>query len=157
MDRPDNLGRRSKAGMAGKGERGRGGVDRARVRHVKQHELDTADRLASRGFHVVFRRPNDESTADAYVNGVRAEFKWSSSSNPDSIERRITRKRKLKGPRYVLDVTGSPLTISEVALLAQRLCERYPRDGIASIMMVDGSTKPVTIEKAGEEVPQWRM
>jgi hypothetical protein len=157
MDRPDNPGRRSAARMAGRGEPGRGGVDRVQVRHVKQHELDTADRLASRGFHVVFRRPNDESTADAYVNGVRAEFKRSSSSNPDGIERRITRKRKLKGPRYVLDVTGSPLAINEVQVLAQRLCERYPHDGIASIMIIDGSTEPVAIEMAGEEVPQWRM
>lgn len=157
MDLPHNLGRRGAASPAGRGEPGRGGVDRTHVRHLKQHELDTADRLASLGFHVVFRAPDDESTADAYVNGVRTEFKRSSSPNPDSIERRITRKRKLKGPRYVLDVTGSPSPISEVVALTRRLCDRYPHDGIASIMVIDGSTEPVTIVLVGEEVPQWPM
>lgn len=156
MDHPEHS---ERGDATGAGERSRaraGSVDRSQVRHLKQHELDTAARLARCGFHVVFRRPDDHSTADAYVNGMRTEFKRSSSGNPDSIERRIRRKRKLKGPRYVLDVTDSPLPVSKLTPLMQRLCARF-RGEITSIMVVDGSTEPITVALAGEEVPLWRM
>lgn len=57
----------------------------------------------------------------------------------------------------MLDVTDSPLPFRQVITLMQRLCTRFHDDGIASIMVLNGSTEPITVAIAGEEVPQWRM
>lgn len=137
----------------------RGSVDRSQVSHLAQHEIDTANRLASLGFHVVFRQPDELSTADAFVNAVRTEFKWSSSSRPGNIKRQITRKRNLKGPRYVLDTTHSPLPIDRVVALARQLCDEFADGQIASIMVIDQpeATGSVLMQIVGEEVPQWRL
>ena len=135
----------------------RGTVDRSQVRHIAQHELDTARRLAKLGFDVVFRQPVGQHTSDAYVNGMRAEFKWSSSTNPGNVKRRISRGRKKQGPRYVLDTTESPLAIDQVVSIAQQLCDAFPDDQIATIVVIDelGISGPVLMRIAGEEVPQW--
>jgi Contact-dependent growth inhibition CdiA C-terminal domain len=134
----------------------RGSVDRSQVRHLKQHELDTARRLANRGFIVVFRQADEESTADAHVNGVRTDFKSSSSDNIRNIRRQITKRRSKQGPCYVLDITASSLVAGQVTAAMQRLCEEFAEE-IASIMVVGERGATTVIEMAGKEVPEWRM
>ena len=137
---------------------GQGTVDRSQVRHVAQHELDTARRLAKLGFDVVFRQPIGQHTSDAYVNGMRAEFKWSSSTTPGNVKRRISTGRRKQGPRYVLDTSESPLVIDQVVSLAQQLCDTFRDDQIATIVVIDeqGMTGPVFMRTVGGEVPQWQ-
>ncbi|MEZ0365723.1 hypothetical protein ACAG26_18745 [Mycobacterium sp. pUA109] len=130
----------------------RGSVDRSRVRHVAQHELDTAARLAKFGFRVVLREADVESTADAYVNDVLADFKWSSSSRTGNIQTQVKKRRDNQGPRFIVDISSSSLAIDEVAPAMQRLCDQYP-DRIVTIMVVDRMAMRVV----GEEVPQWRL
>jgi hypothetical protein len=135
----------------------RGTVDRSHVRHVAQHELDTARRLATLGFDVVFRQPMGQHTSDAYVNGMRAEFKWSSSPSSGSVKRRVSRGRKKQGPRYVLDVSESPLLIEQVVSIVQQLCDTFPDDQIATIVIIDEQSVsgPGLVRTVKEEVPQW--
>lgn len=105
------------------------------------------------GYDVVFRQPDRDSTADAYVQNVRSDLKTTKSDSLSNIKRQVTRKRRKQGPNFVLDISDSPLPLADVAGAMQNLCDEYPDDEIASMMIVDGAV----VVLAGREVPEWRL
>jgi hypothetical protein len=85
---------------------GRGSVDRSRVKHVKQHELDTAQRLADLGKDVTFvAAPGTDRVADVEINAIRWELKSPTSSNPNTIRTRLGRGAQ-QAVNIVLDRRG---------------------------------------------------
>lgn len=69
--------------MWGGEELRRGKVDRSRVpTGLKQHELDTVQRIANRGHDVTFIPPHDTKTADVTIDGQPWELKSVTGANP---------------------------------------------------------------------------
>lgn len=135
----------------------RGKVDRSQVKHVLQHELDTAGRLAELGHDVTFREPVDPTkTSDAFVGGVRAEFKSPESASRNTIMKAVSKKRYKQGPRFVLDLSRSAMSLDNGEQLARDLVRQYRDDGISTIMVIEkaGDGRPQQ-RIVGEEVPEW--
>jgi predicted PhzF superfamily epimerase YddE/YHI9 len=104
----------------------RGSVDRGAVpTGLKQHELDGAARLASRGHRVVFIPVTGEGKiADLMVDDEVWELRSISGSGGDSVARNIRRAAK-QASRVVLDLTDSPITDSAAKRLAEHYARRY--------------------------------
>lgn len=114
--------------LAGSG--GTGSVDRSQVPHLRQHELDTAERLALRGHHVVFVPATGVGpTADATIDGQTWEIKSISGSSDDAVARNL-RRAKRQSTSVVLDVTDSSLTDDQVKALVEHYGRRYNLDQV---------------------------
>lgn len=104
----------------------RGGVDRSAIpTGLKQHELDGAARLASRGHRVVFIPVTGKGKiADLMLDDELWELKSISGSSHDAVARNIRRAAK-QASRVVLDITDSPITDEAVKRLAEHYARRY--------------------------------
>ncbi len=103
-----------------------GNVDRSRVKHLKQHELNTAERLAELGHHVVFRPPTGEGReADTDINGVIWELKSPTGGSVNTITRKI-REGADQSRRVVIDIGRSTVTPDQARLGAEAALARYP-------------------------------
>jgi hypothetical protein len=112
----------------------RGSVDRGRVKHVRQHELDTAHRLAELGEDVVFvAAPGTDRVADIEMGGVLWEMKSPTSSNPNTIKTRLGRGAAQAG-NIVLDLARTPITVGEAIAIAERTIDRYPQIEVIRII-----------------------
>jgi Contact-dependent growth inhibition CdiA C-terminal domain len=111
-----------------------GSVDRSRVKHVKQHELDTANRLAELGEDVTFipARGTDR-VADIEMNAVRWELKSPTSSNPNTIRTRLGRGAT-QAVNIVLDLARTPIAVDEAITIAEQAIERYPQIEVIRII-----------------------
>lgn len=112
----------------------RGSVDRSRVKHVRQHELDTAQCLAELGEELVFvAAPGTDRVADIEIGGVRWEMKSPTSSNPNTIKTRLGRGAAQAG-NIVLDLARTPITVGEAIAIAEQAIERYPQIEVIRII-----------------------
>jgi hypothetical protein len=126
-----------------------GSVDRNRVKHVRQHELDTAQRLAELGEDVAFvAAPGTDRVADIEIGGVRWEMKSPTSTNPNTIKTRLGRGAAQAG-NIVLDLARTPITVGEAIAIAEQAIERYPQ--IEVIRIIGRETKQglldITVER----------
>ncbi|CAM3742554.1 CdiA C-terminal domain-containing protein [Tsukamurella ocularis] len=133
----------------------RGKVDRSLVRNVKQHELDTADRIAQLGHDVTFRSTADDSkdTADVLIGGAKWDFKSPTSGSKNTIDKRVTSKIDLQGGNVVLDLSRSPMTWEDGSALVQDLLRRY--DDLQQVWLIkqEGGTGPIRSNIFGKEAP----
>lgn len=124
-----------------------GSVDRSHVpRGLRQHELDTAERLAQRGHQVVFlAAAGTEKSPDATVDGEVWEFKAVFGSSPDAVARhlRAAAKQARRTRSAVLDVTGTDLTDDDVKRLVAHYGRRY-------------NLRAVRVIRGGSDGMDWR-
>jgi Contact-dependent growth inhibition CdiA C-terminal domain len=127
---------------------GRGRVDRSQVKHVLQHELDTAERLADLGELVTFiPAPGTVRVADVEKNGVRWELKSPISSSRNTIVTRLGRGAG-QAAHIVFDLSRT-ITQDEAKETAQEVLRRY--SGVAAIRLIGretvGGPLDITIER----------
>lgn len=104
----------------------RGTVDRSQVKHVRQHELDTADRIAELGDDVTFiPAPGDIRIADVEINGQPWELKSPTSSNPNTLTTRLGRGAD-QSPRIVFDLARTNVPTDQALDIARNAVHRYP-------------------------------
>lgn len=117
----------------------RGSVDRSRVpTGVKQHELDTAQRLADRGDDVVFTPASGVGkSADVMIDGQVWELKSVTGASPDAVARNI-RRASDQAPRTILDLTDSPISDDVAKLLTEHYAKRYNMESVRLIRGFDG-------------------
>ncbi|TQK29388.1 toxin glutamine deamidase domain-containing protein [Arthrobacter sp. SLBN-53] len=108
------------------GSDGGGGVDRSQVRRgLRQHELDTADRLARRGHMVAFIAATGAGrSADATIDGETWELKAITGASEDAIARNLRTAAK-QADAVVLDVTDSSLSEDRIKVLVAHYGRRY--------------------------------
>jgi hypothetical protein len=104
----------------------RGSVDRARVKHLRRHELDTAYRLADLGHHIVFRPATGEGhEPDVNIDGATWELKSPTGASVNAVTRNV-RGGADQSRRVVIDISRSPLTPDRARVGAQIALDRYP-------------------------------
>ncbi|MDI9900248.1 hypothetical protein QM716_10315 [Rhodococcus sp. IEGM 1409] len=107
----------------------KGNVDRTQVKHVEQHELDTAERLALLGHNVTFRPPIAARREDVLIEGpdgaVAWEFKSPTSSSRNTIMRQITKSMGEQANRWILDINRSDISFEAAEELSSNLIGRY--------------------------------
>lgn len=107
----------------------KGKVDRTQVKHVEQHELDTAERLALLGHNVTFRPPIAARREDVLIEGpdgaVAWEFKSPTSSSRNTIMRQITKSMGEQANRWILDINRSDISFEAAEELSSNLIGRY--------------------------------
>lgn len=115
----------------------RGAVDRHAVRNLRQHEIDTARWLADLGHDVRFI-PADSlgKTADIEINSQRWEIKSPTSSNRNTLVRRLGRGAAQSG-RVVFDISRTEISIDEASCTAGEALRRYPE---LSVVWIVGRT-----------------
>jgi hypothetical protein len=117
----------------------RGKVDRSQARHVKQHELNTADRLADLGDDVTFIPSSGQSKRpDVLVNGVRWEFKSPVSTKRNTVMGDIYDGAK-QCPNIVLDLSRTSMPLDEALHLAGESVRTYA--GVHVVRLI-GRTTP---------------
>ena len=126
----------------------RGSVDRSNVKHVIQHELDTAQRLADLGDKVVFlpaAKDAGRKNPDVMINDEQWELKSPESTKPNTILRRLTRGRQ-QSPRMVLDLARTDIPIEQAIDIARQALARYPEiESIRVIGRVTAVGEPLDI------------
>lgn len=122
-----------------------GTVDRSHVKHVQQHELDTADRLARRGHRVVFRPPDAEGvrSADVLLDGKKVELKSPLGDSRNAITQNIRDARR-QSNRVVIDLHRTDLDDEQAITWARQAFERY---GDIRELTILGKTRTVRWEK----------
>lgn len=125
--------------MQGGEEPRRGSVDRAQARRVRQHELDTAQRLADLGDHITFLSdtPRRGQSADVDISGVQWELKSPTSSNPNTIRKRLGEGAG-QSPNIVFDLTRTSISVAAAAHIARDVLRRYP--DVSVIRMIGRDT-----------------
>lgn len=109
---------------------GRGRVDRSQVKHLKQHELDTADRLADLGHDVTFLPRAVIKSADVLIDGVEWELKSPIGALPASILQGLREGRK-QARRVLVVLARSPLSWDDAVAAVDAVFERY--DGVTEV------------------------
>lgn len=112
-----------------------GSVDRNRVRHVQQHELDAAERMADLGYHVVFlpcSPGQGRRTPDWLVNGRTWELKSPTGAGAATI---IQMLRRAQCPRVVIDTCRTQLTMMDALTQVDVAFRRYPR--LEAVLLID--------------------
>lgn len=105
-----------------------GTVDRSAAKHVYQHELDTAEKLAKYGMSTVFIPPAEtDATPDATLEGERWEFKKLKGASLSGIQGQI-RKARTQAGKIVLDASDSPLSREEITAKVDATIKRYNED-----------------------------
>ena len=123
----------------------RGSVDRSPVRHVQQHELDTAQRLADLGEHVKFTpAPQTHRGADVEIGGEAWEFKSPLSNNPQTIKTLIGKARG-QAPNVVLDVARTAISTADAEAIARQALHRYPEIEVIRIIGRQTADGPLDI------------
>ncbi len=141
----------------------RGTVDRSRVKHLEQHELDTAHRLADNlGYDVTFRPVGATANADALLRGSHPahlfqgeqiwEFKSPKGAGPQTI-RDLLRKsdQKRQSRRVIIDLARTDLDRSEVERQIAAYFSRYQYVTKAWILLKDEQTVVVVDRPEGND------
>lgn len=136
--------------MSGAEKPRRGSVDRSEVRRVRQHELDTAERLADLSENVTFIPSGHDPRPDARLSdGKSYEFKSPIGENRSTILGRLERASRRGKQNFVLDLSRSAVPLAEACDLARYAVDSYP--GVERIRLVgrEASAGPldITIEK----------
>lgn len=131
----------------------RGRVDRSRVRHVHQHELDTAERLADLGEDVTFIPTGRDPRADAYLSDGRPyEFKSPTGGNRNTLLSKIDQAAVDGKENFVLDLARSSMPSEDAHELAQYAAGTYP--GVQRIRIIgrdtDDGPLDITVVKGGD-------
>ena len=118
--------------------RRRGSVDRSEVKHVYQHELDVAAKLAELGEDVKFLpRPQNDRGADIQVGGEQWEIKSPTSSNRNTIVSRLGRGVG-QAPRLVFSLMRTTISVEDAASMAREALGKY--SGIDAIRLIGRDT-----------------
>ncbi|OHV03861.1 hypothetical protein [Mycobacterium talmoniae] len=130
----------------------RGHVDRSRVPHLHQHELDTANRLANLGEDVRFIPSGHSPRPDAELSdGKQYEFKSPTGSSRKTTLDRIKRAAARGKENFVLDLARSDMSVEQARDLARYAVDTYPEVQTIRIIGRDTPVGPldVTIKKGG--------
>jgi hypothetical protein len=125
-------------GMGKEGRR-QGSVDRSRVKHVKQHELDTAHRLAELGEDVTFIPVGRSPRPDVELSsGGRWDLKSPVSDKRNTIMGKISDAAADGKANVVLDLTRTSVVIDEALNLARESVRIYA--GLQAIRLIGRDT-----------------
>lgn len=111
-----------------------GTVDRSQVKHVLQHELDTATVLARNGHNVTFlpATPKSGKEADVLVDGVRFEMKKTTTRKLNTLSS-MTRRARRQSDRIIIDFSGNS---NDLAPLLGQLVRDSSRYGFIATWMI---------------------
>lgn len=111
----------------------RDSVDRTQAKHLRQHELDTAERLAALGDHVRFiPASSDARHADVEIAGIAWELKSPTSSNRNTVITRLGRGAR-QSANIVFDISRTPLSIANSIEIARDVLQRYPEVAVVRL------------------------
>ncbi|MDN5765225.1 MAG: hypothetical protein L0H78_05350 [Humibacillus sp.] len=115
-----------------------GSIDRSEKDHLEQHELETAERLMSRGHRISFIAETGVGTSpDAWVDGEQWEFKAVKGFSTNTLERAVRRGRG-QAPRIYIDASASTLPTELLLFTIQRAVQRYHGTELVRIILPHG-------------------
>jgi hypothetical protein len=119
-------------------------VDRSQVKHIKQHELDSANRLAELGEDVTFIPAANSPRPDiALSSGGLWEIKSPTGDNHNTILTKVRDAADRGKANFILDLARSPILTVEAMNLARYAVDNYP--GVAAIRLI------------GRHAPEWPL
>lgn len=124
------------------GDPRRGKVDRSRVAHVRQHELDTAERLAAHGLDVEFRQESSRREADILIDGVRWELKSPEGGGAQTMRNQLRRGRG-QADHLVVDLARTSLDGERAIRDVVEAWRLYPSFQRIVVVHKDGSLEEV--------------
>lgn len=100
----------------------------------KGHEAQLAKWFADAGHTVRLRiSPSSYDTNDALIDGIAWEFKRITSGSVAKLNRRVTEKLPRQGPRFVIDLSESPITDTDAESAVAKLLDD---ENIIEILLV---------------------
>ncbi|WP_048890665.1 hypothetical protein [Mycobacterium heckeshornense] len=144
-DRPPTKPPSGGQSVQGADEPRRGKVDRTAVRNLRQHELDTAQRLADLGDNVRFIAADAAGKApDVEISGQRWEIKSPTSSNRNTLITRLGRGAMQSG--YVIfDISRTSISVNDAISVAREALQRYAGLSVVRIIGRDIAGGPLDI------------
>ncbi|MBS9535870.1 hypothetical protein KIH27_19995 [Mycobacterium sp. M1] len=115
------------------------------MKHLRQHELDTAERLADLGDDVKFiPATSDGRRADVEIDDMLWELKSPTSSNRNTITTRLGRGAR-QSANITFDISRTRISIADAMEIAEDVLRRYPEVAVIRLVGRDTQSGPLDV------------